>query len=92
MSCEAYRSLPLDTKPKAVRPQGGHAWWGAGHVPYGQGPHDRGFGSYFPSGPQFPSCGDRFSFGLGMGGVFLTPFLGTYRNTGTILNILTPML
>jgi hypothetical protein len=39
-----------------------------------QGPHDRGFGSCFPSGPQFPSCGDRFPLGPGMFGVFPNTF------------------
>jgi hypothetical protein len=33
-------------------------------------PRGSGFGSYFPSGPQFPSRGDRFPLGPGMAGVF----------------------
>jgi hypothetical protein len=57
-----------------VRPRGGRARLGAGHEPYGQGPRNRGFGSYFPSGPQFPSCGDRFPSGSGMFGVFPNTF------------------
>jgi hypothetical protein len=43
--------LPLAARPQAVRPCGGRARQDAGHVLYGQGPCDRGFGSYFPSGP-----------------------------------------
>jgi hypothetical protein len=43
--------LPLDARPQEVRPRGGHAQRGAGHVPYSEGPHCSGFGSYFPSGP-----------------------------------------
>jgi hypothetical protein len=66
--------LPLAARPQAVRPCGGRARQGAGCVPYGQGPRDRGFGSYFPSGPQFPSCGDRFPSGSGMFGVFPNTF------------------
>jgi hypothetical protein len=46
-------ALPLAARPHAVRPHGGRAQWGAGHVPYGQGPYGSGFGSYFPSRPQF---------------------------------------
>jgi hypothetical protein len=68
--------LPLTTKPQVVRPCDGCARWDASRVPYGQGPCDRGFGSYFPSGPQFPSCGDRFPSELGMFGVFPNTFQG----------------
>jgi hypothetical protein len=42
--------LPLAARPQTARPCGGHARRNAGRVPYGQGPHDRGFGSYFSSG------------------------------------------
>jgi hypothetical protein len=68
--------LPLAARPQAVRPRGGRARRDAGRVSYGQGPCDRGFGSYFPSGPQFPSCGDRFPLGPGMFGVFPNTFQG----------------
>lgn len=30
-------ALPLVARPQAVRPHGGHAWWG-GHVPYAKDP------------------------------------------------------
>jgi hypothetical protein len=43
--------LPLAARPQAVRPRGGRARWDASRVPYGQGPCDRGFGSYFLNGP-----------------------------------------
>jgi hypothetical protein len=68
--------LPFAARPQAVRPRGGHARRDAGRVPYGQGPCDRGFGSYFPSEPQFPSCGDRFPSRQGMFGVFPNTFQG----------------
>ena len=66
--------LPLAARPQAVIPRGGHARRDAGRVSYGQGPCDRGFGSYFPSGPQFPSYGDLFPSGSGMFGVFPNTF------------------
>ena len=69
-------ALPLAARPQAGKPRGGRSWWGAGHVPYGQGPRDKDFGSYYPSGPQFPSCGDRFPSGSGMFGVFPSTFYG----------------
>jgi hypothetical protein len=84
--------LPLAARPQTVIPHGGRARWDAGHVPYGQGPCDRGFGSYFPGGPQFPSCGDRFPSELGMFGVSLTLFRGKYRSTGILHNLLAPVL
>jgi hypothetical protein len=68
--------LPLVARPQAVRPHGGRARRYAGRVPYGQGPCDKGFGSYFPSGPQFPSCGDRFPSKPGIFGVFSNTFQG----------------
>jgi hypothetical protein len=68
--------FPLAARPQAVRPHGGRAQWDAGRVPYGQEPRDRGFSSYFPSGPQFPSCGDRFPLERGMFGVFPNTFQG----------------
>jgi hypothetical protein len=68
--------LPLAARPQAVRLRGGRARRDAGRVSYGQEPCDRGFGSYFPSGPQFPSCGDRFPSGPGMFGVFPNTFQG----------------
>jgi hypothetical protein len=68
--------LRLAARPQAVRPRGGRARRDAGRVPYGQGPCDRGFGSYFPSGPQFPSCGDRFPSEPGTFGVFPNTFQG----------------
>jgi hypothetical protein len=68
--------LPLAARPQAVRPHGGHARRDVGRVSYGQGPCDRGFGSYFPSGPQFPSCGDCFPLGPGMFSVFPNTFQG----------------
>jgi hypothetical protein len=49
--------LPLAARPQEVRPRCGRARRDVGRVPYGQGPRDIGFGSYFPSGPQFPSSG-----------------------------------
>jgi hypothetical protein len=70
MSYRPKGDFPLTARPYALRPRGGHGRRGAGHVPHGQGPHGSGFGSYFLSGPHFPSCGDRFPSGLGMGGVF----------------------
>jgi hypothetical protein len=45
--------LPLAARPQAVRPHGGCARRDAGRVPYGQGPCDRGFGSYFPVDHNF---------------------------------------
>jgi hypothetical protein len=69
-------ALPHADRPQTVTPRGGHARLAAGRVPYDQGPHDRGFGSYFLSGPQFPSRGDRFPSGLGMFGVFPNTFQG----------------
>jgi hypothetical protein len=69
-------ALPLAARPQTVRPCGGRAWQSAGHVPYGQGPRGRGFGSYFPSGPQFPSCDDRFPLGSGMVGESPNTFYG----------------
>jgi hypothetical protein len=69
-------TLPLATRSKEERSRGGRARWGAGHVPYGQGHCGSGFGSYFPSGPQFPSCGDRFPSELGMAGVVPNTFYG----------------
>jgi hypothetical protein len=62
-------------------------------VPCGQGPHDKGFGSPFPSRLLFPSRGDRYPpSGPGMFGVFLTLFRGKIHNTGIIVNILTLLL
>jgi hypothetical protein len=66
--------LLLVARPQVVRPRGGHAQRDAGRVPYGQGPLDRGFGSYFPSGPQFPFCGDRFPSEPWLFGVFPNTF------------------
>jgi hypothetical protein len=68
--------LLLAARPQAVRPRGGRARRDAGRVPCGQGPCDKGFGSYFPSGPQFPSCGDRSPSEPGMFGVFPNTFQG----------------
>jgi hypothetical protein len=84
--------LPLVARSQAVRPRGGRARRNAGHVSYGQGPCDRGFGSYFPSGPQFSSCGDRFPSGPGMFGVFPKTFQGKCHNTGILHSLLTPVL
>jgi hypothetical protein len=68
--------LPLASRSQVVTPCGGRAQRNAGHVSYGQVPCDGGFGSYFPSGPQFSSCGDRFPSGPGMFGVFPNTFQG----------------
>jgi hypothetical protein len=57
-----------------------------------QGPYGSGFGSYFPSGSQSISCGDRFPSGLGMGGVFSNTFYGRCCSTCIILSVLTPVL
>jgi hypothetical protein len=85
--------LPLAARPQAMRPRSGHARRDAGRVPYGQGPRDRGFGSYFPSGPQFPSCGDRFLLGNRGCLVFsLTPFRGKCHSTGILHSLLNPVL
>jgi hypothetical protein len=65
-------ALPLTARPLEERPRGGHVLRDGGCVPYGQGPRDSGFDSYFSSGTQFPSYGDRFPSGPGMSGVFLT--------------------
>jgi hypothetical protein len=70
-------ALPLVARPQAEIPHGGHARWGVGHVPYGQGPRESGFDSYFLGGPQFLSCGDHFPpLRLGMTDVFPTTFYG----------------
>jgi hypothetical protein len=76
-----------------MRPRGGHARWGAGHVLYGQGPRARGVGSHIFSGPHFPSRGDRYPlWNRGCLMFFLTLFMGKYHNSSFLLSILTPML
>jgi hypothetical protein len=72
-------ALPLVARPQRERPHCGRARRVAGHEPYGQGLRDNGFGYYFPTGPQFPSCGDRFSSGPRMCGVFPKTFQGQMR-------------
>jgi hypothetical protein len=64
-------ALPLAAKFQEERPRGGHALWGVGHVPLWLRTRGSGFGSYFHSGPQFPSCGDRYPpMGPGMTDIF----------------------
>jgi hypothetical protein len=46
-------ALSHAVRPQAVRPRGGRAWRGVGHVSYGQGPHGSGFGSHFPKDHDF---------------------------------------
>jgi hypothetical protein len=53
-------ALAHASRPQTVRPLGGRAWLGVGHVPYGQIPHARGFGSHISSGSQFPYRGDHY--------------------------------
>jgi hypothetical protein len=85
--------LPHATRPQAVRPRGGYARQSASHVPYGQEPRGRVLGSHFPSGPQFPSRGDRYPpSGPGMFGVFLTLSIGKCHNTGILHSLQTPVL
>jgi hypothetical protein len=56
-------------------------------------PRGSGFGSYFPSGPLFPSRRDRFPLGpRGWLVFFLTPLMGKCHNSGIILSILTLVL
>jgi hypothetical protein len=69
-------TLPFAARPQAERPQGGRAPRGAGCVPYVQGPRGSVFNSYFPNGPQFPSCSDRFPSRPRMSGVFPNTFYG----------------
>jgi hypothetical protein len=65
---------------------------GAGRAPYDQGPHGSGFGSYFPNGPKFSSCGNRFPSRLEMLVFSLTLFRGKCRNTGILHSLLTLVL
>jgi hypothetical protein len=53
-------ALAHASRPQTVRPLGGRARLGVGHVPYGQIPHARGFGSHISSGSQFPYRGDHY--------------------------------
>ena len=69
-------ALPLTARPLEERPHGGHALRDGGCVPYGQGPRGSGYDSYFPSGPWFPSCGDRLPSGMEMSGAFPNTFYG----------------
>jgi hypothetical protein len=52
-------TFPQVARPQVVRPHGGHARRGVGHVPYDQRSRVREFGSHNSSIPLFPSGGDR---------------------------------
>ena len=58
------------------RPRGGRSRRGGSFVPSRQAPRGSGFESFPPSGPRFPSRGDRSPMGHGGFGVFPNTFPG----------------
>ena len=81
--------LPLATRPQAVRPCGGRSRQDAGRVPYGQGPRDRGFGSYFPADHSFLLVVIASLRNRGCLVFSLTLFKGKCHSTGILHSLLT---